>query len=242
MASSRSIGERLTWWRIALWRFIHSQTSLEAHLYPPLELNVLFRPYEKRDFEACLEIYRKNEPGRFPEGYSSVFTDYLQKDSKGLIIAELNSRVVGYGGVNLLGPNVASLCYGIVDPEFQGKRIGATLVLLRIAQLTADRDGFYVLIFAVDASIPIYTQFGFAETGKWKTEDGKYHPLGMLHVSLPSLQRIKSVLKRRGVQVQGTLVVGSPGKSVCEVQYGAHGPRFVFTPSEGPSANDSAQP
>src|ERR1041385_1885443 len=230
MASKPSIGERLTWWRVALLRLIHSQTSLEAHLYPPLKLNVLFRPYEKRDFDACLDIYRKNEPGRFPEGYSSVFTRYLEEDQKSLIIAELNSRVVGYGGVNIMGPNVASLCYGIVDPEFQGQRIGATLVLLRIAQLTADRDGVYVLIFAVDASILIYNQFGFAERGRWKTEDGKDHPLGILHVSQPTLKRVKSALKRRGVEVQGNLVLGSSGESICEVQHDANGSRFVIRP------------
>jgi predicted N-acetyltransferase YhbS len=235
MDSKPSIGERLTWWRIALLR-LHSQTSLEAHLYPLLKLNVLFRPYEKRDFDACLDIYLKNEPGRFPEGYSSEFTRYLEEDQKSLIIAELNSRVVGYGGINLMGPNVASLCYGIIDPEFQGQRIGATLVLLRIAQLTADRDGVYVLIFAVDASIPIYNQFGFSERGKWKTEDGKDHPLGVLHVSQSSLERIKSVLKRRRVEVRGKLIVRISGKSVCEVQHGAYGSRFVFSPREETSS------
>jgi hypothetical protein len=230
MASEPANGKRLTYWRIALLRFIHSDTPLDEHLYPPLKLNVRFRPYEKRDFEACREIYRKNETGRFPLGYSSVFTKYLEEEPKTLIIAEFSSRVVGFGGINLMGPNVASLCYGIVDPEFQRQRIGATLVLLRIAQLTSDRDGIYVLIFAVDASMPIYNQFGFLQTGRWKTEDGKDHPLGVLHVSQSTLQRVKSALKRRSIEVQGSLIVCSSGETICEVQHDAHGTRLQFRP------------
>jgi N-acetylglutamate synthase-like GNAT family acetyltransferase len=231
MASEPANDKRSSSWRTALFRFIHSETPLDEHLYPPLKLNVRFRPYEKRDFDPCLEIYRKNETGRFPKGHLSEFTEYLDKDPKSFIVAELDSRVVGYGGINLIGPNVALLCYGIVHPEFQRQRIGATLVLLRITQLTSDQDGVYIFILAVGASMPIYNQFGFLPTGKWKTEDGKEHPLGMLHVSQSTLKRIKSVLKRRGVEIQGNLVLCSSGDTVCEIQHDAYGvARFHFRP------------
>jgi len=106
-------------WRIALKRFVFGWTSLEAQLYPPLERKVTFRPYEDRDFETCLAIYIRNEPGRFPPSHRPKFAEYLKKDQKTLIVAESDSRVVGYGGINLLAPNVATPCFGMVDPEFQ---------------------------------------------------------------------------------------------------------------------------
>jgi hypothetical protein len=130
-------------WRIALQRFLFGRTSLEAQLYPPLGAEVVFRIYEPRDFEACLTIYRKNEPGRFPPDQGVKFVDYLKNEEKAFIVAESNSRVVGYGGMNLLSSNVAALCYGIVDPEFQKQRIGTALILLRVAQLPSCGDGAF---------------------------------------------------------------------------------------------------
>src|SRR6266481_148181 len=140
-------------WRTALQRFIFAPTLLEAQLYPPLERKVSFRLYDMRDFDACLAIYLRNESGRFPENHRPRFEEYLRKEKKTLIIAEYNSKVVGYGGLNLGAPNVAVLCYGIVEPEFQRQRIGSTLTLLRIAQLSSGPGGAFAVIFAVDASM-----------------------------------------------------------------------------------------
>src|SRR5712671_5054402 len=113
-------------WRTVIQRFVFARTLLEAQLYPPLQKSVLFRVYELRDFETCVAIYRKNEAGRFPSGHGAEFVEYLKKDPKAFIVAECDSRVVGYGGINLMAPNVATLCYGIVDPEFQRQRIGTS--------------------------------------------------------------------------------------------------------------------
>src|SRR5579862_2628106 len=169
-------------WRTAIQRLMFARTSLEAQLYPPLTTKILFRVYEPRDFDACLAIYRKNESGRFPAGHMATFTKYLEDGLKTFIVAEYKSKVVGYGGINLLAPNIAVLCYGIVTPEFQGQRIGSSLVFLRLAQVPAAPGGTFFLIFAVDASMPIYQCFGFQEKAKWEAEDGTAHPLGLLHV------------------------------------------------------------
>lgn len=210
-------------WRTAIQRFIFARTSLEAQLYPPLAIKVSFRVYEPRDFEACLAIYRKNEPDRFPVGHVNKFTRYLEHNPKSFIVAEYDSRVVGYGGMNLLAPDIAVLCYGIVDPEFQGQRIGTTLVLLRTAQLPAAPDGAYFLIFAVNASIPIYQRFGFLEKARWKTEDGAQHPLGLLHVAADPLNRVKSALIQRGVRIRGNLVLHYAENISAEITRGARG-------------------
>ena len=210
-------------WRTLIQRYVLSRTPLEAQLYPPLQKPVLFRVYEPRDFETCVTIYAKNEPGRFPSGYAGKFVEYLKKDTKAFIVAECDSRVVGYGGMNLLAPNVATLCCGIVDPEFQRQRIGAALVLLRIAQLPSDPCGAFCLIFAVDTSMPIYRRFGFIEKTKWKMEDGKEYPLGTLHVPSFALDRVKSGLKRRGLSIKGNLVLHPSREVSCEIQLDENG-------------------
>jgi ribosomal-protein-alanine N-acetyltransferase len=221
-------------WRTQLQRLIFARTSLEAQLYPPLQKNVMFRVYEPRDFEVCLEIYQKNEVGRFPSGHGAKFVDYLKKDAKAFIVAECDSRVVGYGGINLLAPNVATLCYGIVHPEFQGQRIGTALILLRIAQLASNPGGTFFLILAVDASMPIYRRFGFIEKTRWKAEDGKDHPVGVLHVPVDVLARVKSALDRRGVSLHSRLVLQQSSEASCEIQRDANGSwRLQVQPRRG---------
>lgn len=125
--------------------------------------------------------------------------------------------------MNLLNSNVAALCYGIVDPEFQKQRIGTALILLRVAQLASYGDGAFFLIFAVAASMPIYRRFGFIEKSRWKTKDGNDHPIALLHVPCLALDRVKSVLKRRGLSLQGNLVVPTSRELTCEIKRGSAG-------------------
>ena len=190
-------------WRTELQRFFRASTSLEAQLYPALKLDVRFRPYNSGDFESCMTIYDRNQPGRFPPNDRSKFEEYLKRDQKTLIVADCGSRVIACGGILLVAANVGVLCYGLVDPEFQRKRIGATLALLRIAQLPDLHEGVIVLIFAVKASMPVYRRFGFVDQGKWKNGETESHPVGVQHVSWITLRRIKRVLQEREVCVEG---------------------------------------
>lgn len=236
IASNR--GESKHSWRTAIQRFIFARTSLEAQLYPPLAMKVVFRVYEPRDFEACLAIYQKNAPGRFPGGnetkYVDKFTKYLEREPKTFIVAEYDSRVIGHAGINLLAPNIAVLCFGGVDPEFHGQRIGSALVLLRTAQLPTHPDGVYLLIFAVDASIPVYGRFGFLHIGKWKTEEGTSHPMGLLHVAPDALDRVKSTVVRRGLRIHGDLVLHGTGNVSVEIRRrGRDSYRVRFRPRAG---------
>jgi [ribosomal protein S18]-alanine N-acetyltransferase len=210
------------WW-IAWQRLLLSRTSLEAQLYPPLKGDIRFRVYESTDFEACLEIYVKNESGRFPQTHRPQFEHYLRSEAKTLILAVRGSRVVGYGGLMLLAPNVGVLCYGIVDPEFQRQRIGTTLTLFRIAQLQSEPIAAFALIFAVDASIPIYRRFGFIDYSKWKAEDGREYPLGFLQVPCWSMDPLRATLKKRRIQVQGNLVLHQSTTHICEFEPNSKG-------------------
>lgn len=204
-------------WRTA-WQRLLAGSLLEAQLHPPLQRNVAFRLYEPRDFAACLTIYQKNAPGRFPEKHEHKFVEYLREEKKTFIVAECESRIVGYGGVSLGASNTATLVYGIIDPEFQRQRIGSTLTLLRIAQLPANPNGIYVTICAVDASMPIYARFGFTEIGKWQPPGGEEYPYGVLHVARSSLEVVKSTLKRRGVRVQGEVTLHRSEDTSGEVE------------------------
>jgi predicted N-acetyltransferase YhbS len=233
---------KLSWWP-ALQRLLCAHTSLEAQLYPPLAMDVKFRPYDPNDFESCLAIYVKNESGRFPHGQRQKFERYLRKEKKTLIIAERKSRVVGYGGIDVVAPNVAFLCYGIIEPEFQGQRIGSTLTLLRIAQLESQPSGAFVFIRAVDASMPVYRQFGFIENARWKADDGTDHPAAFLHIPVNSLERVKSKLRRRNLTVQGKFVLHTSEVLSCDIKLVGGRYRCQIQPqADGTTAPDKPMP
>jgi ribosomal-protein-alanine N-acetyltransferase len=202
----------------SLRQVLSATNSLEAGLYPALRIPVRFRPYAPTDFETCVDIYQKNEPGRFPPNQLPEFEAALRQDAKTLIVAEIDSKVVGFGGVTFFEPNSAILYYGIVDPAFQGRQIGTTLTLLRIAQFPAHSLYVVVMIFAVDASMPFYQRFGFSEIGRWKSKDGGNHPVGVLKVDNATIRHIQAKLERRGVRVDGNLVLSHAVNKAFEVR------------------------
>ena len=179
-----------------------ARNALESQLFPRLKLNAAFRAYEDKDHDACLEIYHKNAPGRFPNDDGQSFEEYLEDADKALIVAEVDSGLVGFGGLTLEGHNVATLCYGIVDPQWQRQRLGAALTLLRIALLPPAEDGFWLFIHTLDPSLPIYERFGFIECGKWQSANEVDHPSAVLHIPTSSSERIKATLAQRGLAIQ----------------------------------------
>ena len=197
-----------------------SMHPLDRQLFPALKEEVLFRLYRPDDRAACMELYRRLEPNRFPTNGIALFEKYLNEESKTFIIAELHGKVVGCGGISLAGPQVAILCFGFVAPELQGKRIGATLTLLRLAQLPSSAKGYYVFIFSVEKSMPIYKRFGFVEAGHWKTEiePDVLLPVGMLGVPDFVLNRVKRVLQKRGIKVVEPITVSCSKDIVCRVE------------------------
>jgi GNAT superfamily N-acetyltransferase len=202
--TAKHIKNNSVWGKVwtRLQRGLLASHPLEAQLYPRLRLPIIFRRYNENDSARCIQIYRLNEPGRFPTGGLAHFAKYLEEDGDRLIVAELDGSIVGFGGLNPMGEQVSCLCYGMVDPEFQRHRIGATLLLLRIAQLKPHALGCYFFIYAVNASLPIYKRFGFQQSDNWKWEDGQEFPSGGVLINQALHHSIIDTLWRRGIRLQ----------------------------------------
>jgi GNAT superfamily N-acetyltransferase len=86
-----------------------------------------FRPYSPADREQCLELYRLNEPGRFPEG---VLEDYnrVLKGTGYILVLEQGGRIIATGGLHhITGRNMTMFWCGLVHPDFQGRGVGTAL-------------------------------------------------------------------------------------------------------------------
>src|SRR5690242_7316213 len=102
-----------------------------------------FRRIETADIPQCLQIYKLNEPGRFPEGVIDKYEKALREQNSYFLVAEKDGRIVATGGIHrFLRPHVATLCFGLVHPEHQGKGIGTALLLARLA-LLGDKEPVY---------------------------------------------------------------------------------------------------
>ncbi|MCD6048631.1 MAG: acetyltransferase, N-acetylglutamate synthase [Verrucomicrobia bacterium] len=180
-------------------------TDLDRELNPPLLLPVRFRAYEERDFSRLMALYRLVSAGRFPEGDEKAFAAYLRQTPNGMIVAELNGKIIGCSGLAQLGKNIYTLCYGLVHPDYQKYRIGTTMTLLRVGRTAIGQPDsiVHLLIFALPASLSFYRRFGFTDCGKWTAADDKEYPYAALSYSVHEARHIDSILQWREIRIRG---------------------------------------
>jgi len=179
--------------------------ELDRELLPPLRLPVTFRAYENRDFDVLLKIYDLNAPNRFPENHREHFVNHLRSGPGGILVGELEGRVICTGGLSQCGPCLYALCYGLIHPEYQRQGIGTAMALLRLGA-TAEGESatiHYAVIFAVPTSISFYQRLGFTEGWSWLTLRGKKYPSGAMAYTVTTARRVAAGLAERGMVIQG---------------------------------------
>jgi len=126
----------------------------------------VIRELTARDLAACEEIYRLNEPDRFPEGVREHFGGFIRDRQKALfLVAEAEGEVCGFGGIAMRREGkleIAHLVFGMVHPSRQRRGFGTALLLARMAVLPVPRRWWTVLLMPVGGSESFYARFGFA--------------------------------------------------------------------------------
>lgn len=135
---------------------------------------VLLREMRQSDVPAAVEI----EQSAYPQPWSEkVFRDELNQPNRTYLVAVTDHRVVGYGGVMVVGDE-AHITTVVVHPEHRGRRIG-TRIMLGLVD-AARRAGAKSLTLEVRVSnLPaqrLYQRFGMVPVGVRKQyysdEDG----------------------------------------------------------------------
>lgn len=180
-------------------RRLFSWTPLEAQLHPPLLLPVRFRLFEEPDREACLRLYQKNEPDRFPKNQIQFFEEYINSSRHGFVVTEYNDRVIACGGVVSLADNIHWLCYGLVDPDFHGQRIGTTLTMLRLSMAVKTSGIHFAAIRTVPKSTSFYQRLGFHQRASYPESDGTVTTCSILTYFDSTIARIEKVLGKRNL-------------------------------------------
>jgi N-acetylglutamate synthase-like GNAT family acetyltransferase len=161
-----------------------------------------FRRYRDSDLEQCLEIYRLNESGRFPEGILNRYWRLLADHGAYFLVLEQDGRIVATGGIAHYDANMAILCYGLVHPEFQGRGIGTALLFARLALLPLDpKDQHAISIACVSNSLGFYERFGFRKRGHWEDPAGRRHPMAYLLVNNKSVHAVRELLAKAHIEL-----------------------------------------
>jgi len=78
-----------------------------------------FRPLDPTEFEACAELYRLNEPARFPAGHFDHFLEWLRSGRSLVLVCEAAGEIRGFGGISMHrrpASESAALAFGMVHP------------------------------------------------------------------------------------------------------------------------------
>ena len=163
-------------WRNFFRRLFYKGPLLDYYRFTsPLPKRIV-RLYEDSDYEACSDLYRLNEKGRFPEGYLSIYQSHLKKGNARILIIEDSGQVVGTGGISLTrvtdGFSLVSLSFGLIHPDFHGQGLGTLLFCARLSHLPAWRDWFVSMTSAGMGTEVFYKKLGFRFVSREEDEDG----------------------------------------------------------------------
>ncbi len=121
------------------------------------------RPFQNRDREACIEIFRGNVPTFFLEAELPEFVKYLDDDSRGpFFVWEQDAAVIACGGF-WIEENVkrAHLCWGMVARAHQGRGVGRLLLRGRIRQICDLGAASTIVIHTSQRSRGFFEKEGF---------------------------------------------------------------------------------
>ena len=122
------------------------------------------RPYEPRDLDAVVAIFRSNIPKYLGHEEEPGLHEFLQSDHvNDYYVIEVNGEVVGAGGIafNDLESPTVSLCWGMVRADFLGKGLGKELTRFRIDLAQEKYPGLPLTIGTSQHTRRFYEKLGF---------------------------------------------------------------------------------
>jgi predicted GNAT family N-acyltransferase len=122
------------------------------------------RPYEHRDLDAVVAIFRSNIPKYFGHEEEPGLHEFLGTDrADNYYVIEMDNEVVGAGGIafNDIDSPTVSLCWGMVREDFLGTGLGKELTRFRIELARDKYPGLPITIGTSQHTRGFYEKFGF---------------------------------------------------------------------------------
>jgi predicted GNAT family N-acyltransferase len=120
-----------------------------------------FRPYETRDLDGVVEIFRSNIPKYFGPSEEPGLRDFLAKFSDDYFVGELDGEIIAAGGMAPNDGQTVSLCWGMVRSDHLGKGFGRELTEFRIEKAREKFGNLPLVISTSQHTKGFYEKFGF---------------------------------------------------------------------------------
>jgi len=122
------------------------------------------RHLRQGDVEACLRIFDSNVPDAFRPEERRDFERFLEDPPGPVWVVERGGKeVVACGGVAVEpeDPGLASLCWGMVRGDLQGRGLGRLLLEARIRALEADEAIQALRLETIPDTVGFFRHLGF---------------------------------------------------------------------------------
>jgi len=127
-----------------------------------LYIRGMIRPYTGGDKERLVDLLRLNIPAYFHRSEEPDFAMYLDNFATHYFVVEEMGSIIGAGGYNLMDdPSKARISWDIIHPDYQGKGIGKTLTLFRIAELKHSHNVNLITVRTTQLVYQFYEKLGF---------------------------------------------------------------------------------
>ena len=121
------------------------------------------RPYTASDRDACVEVFRSNVPKFFRDHELEEFTDFIDAFECPYFVVLSDDEIIGCGGFGIEADSeTASLCWGMVQQEHHGKRIGAYLLFFRLHEIATSTDAKFVRLRTSQHTEGFFRRYGFS--------------------------------------------------------------------------------
>lgn len=125
-------------------------------------MNLELRAYRIGDKDRLVEILQQNVPAYFDESEVADFIHYLDQEVEQYFVAELDGVIVGSGGINFdEGGSIGVISWDMIQPEFQGKGIGGSLLKFRLDLLKSIKSVEKITVRTSQLTFPFYEKNGF---------------------------------------------------------------------------------
>ncbi len=136
---------------------------------PTLPAGTRMRRLEVDDHARCVEIYRANEPGRFPPGFEPELQSSLTRSDYLWVALCVEDQLMAFGGITRMPSfrvDHAWLIFGMVDPARHGHGLGSWLLLARLCALPPPIKPVKVMMSNVASTQAFFERFGFVHQGR----------------------------------------------------------------------------
>jgi ribosomal protein S18 acetylase RimI-like enzyme len=120
---------------------------------------VVFRTYQQKDKEQCLEIFRSNVPKFFAPHEESEFATYLEQPDFYFVL-EQGFLLLGCGGYGI-SHGQGYLAWGMVDRSQHGTGLGKRLLLERLDLICNHSDVSSIVLDTSQYTFGFFEKLGF---------------------------------------------------------------------------------